>query len=256
MSIQLKTKAEIEIMRSANMIVYEVLQHLRSLVRPGVTTRELDRAAAELTAARGAKPAFLNYPSSSKSIPPFPGVICASVNEAVVHGIPNDVPLKEGDIVSIDYGCQKDGFFGDSAITVPVGTVAPRVEKLLDATARSLEKAIEVCLPGNRIGDISHAVQSTVEPFGFGVIRHFVGHGIGRSMHEPPHVPNYGNPHQGRILKPGMVLAIEPMISAGSFEIKILDDGWTAVTFDGSFAAHFEHTVAITEKKPYVLSRP
>ena len=256
MSIQLKTKAEIEIMRTANMIVFEVLQHLRTLVRPGVTTGELNRAAAELTSARGAKPAFLNYPSSSRSVPPFPGVICSSVNEAIVHGVPDEVPLKEGDIVSIDYGCQKDGFFGDSAITVPVGTVAPRVQKLLEMTERSLERAIEQCVAGNRIGDISHAVQSTVEPFGFGVVRHFVGHGIGRNMHEPPHVPNYGKAGQGRILKPGMVLAIEPMITAGSADVKILDDGWTAVSIDGSFAAHFEHTVAITDKKPYVLSRP
>lgn len=256
MAIELKTKAEIEIMRRANMIVYEVLQELRELVVPGVTTRDLDSKAKELTLAKGAKPAFLGYPSSTPGVPVFSGTICASKNEAIVHGLPEDVPLKEGDILSIDYGCNFDGFFGDSAMTVPVGAVTPQAEELLRVTAQSLEDAIRECYAGNRIGDISAAVQRRVESHGFGIIREFVGHGIGRAMHEPPHVPNFGHPGQGRVLKPGLVIAIEPMVSVGSYETRILDDGWTAVTKDGSLAAHFEHTVAITEGDPYVLSRP
>ena len=256
MTIQLKSRSEIEMMKRAGAIVYEVLQYLRSIVRPGVTTRDLDRIAAELTAKRGAKPAFLGYPSSSKSVPPFPGVICASVNEAIVHGIPDDRPLESGDVVSIDFGCVIDGFFGDSAITVPVGEVSQRAKELLQVTELALEDAIEQCQVGNRIGDISAAVQGRVEPHGFGIIREFVGHGIGRAMHEPPQVPNFGKPMQGRVLRPGLVLAIEPMVSAGAYETKILSDGWTAVTKDASLAAHFEHTVAITEAGPCVLSRP
>ncbi len=256
MSIQLKSKAEIEIMRKAGMIVYEVLQVLREMVAPGVTTLDLDRKALELTEKAGAKPAFLNYPASNRKAPPFPGVICASKNDAIVHGIPDSVPLKEGDIISIDYGCTFEGFYGDSATTVPVGKIEPLHEKLLQVTEQSLQDAITQCQAGNRIGDIGYAVQSRVEKHGFGIVREFVGHGIGRAMHEPPHVPNFGAAGQGRILKPGLVIAIEPMITTGSFETKLLEDGWTAVTRDGSFAAHFEHTVAITDSGPYVLSRP
>jgi methionyl aminopeptidase len=238
------------------MIVYEVLQALSEMVRPGISTKDLDRRAGELTEKHGAKPAFLGYPAASRAAPDFPGVICASVNEEIVHGIPNDKPLSDGDIVSIDYGCVYDGFCGDSAVTVPVGKIGEKAEKLLAMTRQSLEDAIKQCYSGNRIGDISHAVQTRVEAHGFGVIREFVGHGIGRAMHEPPHVPNFGPAGQGRVLKPGLVLAIEPMVSAGSYETRILDDGWTAVTKDASLAAHFEHTVAITEGEPYVLSRP
>lgn len=257
MGIQLKNKAEIELMRRSSMVVYEVLQHLKEMVAPGVSTKDLDEKAAELTEKLGAKPAFLGYPASSRNVPDFSGVICSSVNEEIVHGVPsNKRVLKEGDIISIDYGCILEGFFGDSAITVPVGKVSAQAEKLLDSTRASLEDAIKQCYSGNRIGDISHAVQSRVEGQGFGVIREFVGHGIGRAMHEPPHVPNFGPPGQGRVLKPGLVLAIEPMVSAGSYETKILEDGWTAVTKDGSLAAHFEHTVAITDGEPFVLSRP
>lgn len=256
MSVELKSKHELEIMRRAGMIVYEVLQSLREMVAPGVSTRDLDRRAAELTAKHGALPAFLGYPSASKNVQPFPGVICSSVNDEIVHGVPNDSPLRDGDIVSIDYGCCIDGFFGDSAITVPVGKVSPEAVRLLEVTAQSLEDAISECLPGKRIGDISYAVQSRVENNGFSVVREFVGHGIGRKMHEPPAVPNFGQKNQGRILRPGMVLAIEPMVTAGSHEAKVLDDGWTAVTKDASLSAHFEHTVAITEGRPLVLSRP
>ncbi|MFN8390910.1 MAG: type I methionyl aminopeptidase [Bdellovibrionota bacterium] len=254
--IQLKTKAEIEIMRKANMIVFEVLQELAAMVAPGVSTKDLDRKAADLTKKHGAKSAFLGYPASSRSVPDFSGVICASRNEEIVHGIPNDKPLGEGDIISIDYGCVFEDFYGDSAVTVPVGKISEKAEKLLQVTRQSLEDAIKQCYSGNRIGDISNAVQTRVEAVGFGIIREFVGHGIGRAMHEPPHVPNFGQIGQGRVLKPGLVIAIEPMVSAGSFETRILEDGWTAVTKDGSLAAHFEHTVAITEGEPYVLSRP
>ncbi len=256
MGIELKSKSDIAIMRRANMIVFEVLQLLRELVVPGVTTGDLDAKAKDFTEAKGAKPAFLGYPSSTSGVQAFPGVICASRNEAIVHGIPDDRPLVEGDILSIDYGCVIDGFFGDSAITVPVGKVSTQAEELLAVTSRSLEDAIRECYAGNRIGDISDAVQRRVESHGFGIIREFVGHGIGRAMHEPPHVPNFGHAGQGRVLKPGLVIAIEPMVSAGAYETRILDDGWTAVTKDGSLAAHFEHTVAITEGEPYVLSRP
>lgn len=256
MVIQLKTKAEIDLMRRANMIVYEVHQALAEMVAPGATTADLDAKALEICRAKGAEPAFLGYRSASPDVQPFPGVICASINEVIVHGIPDSRPLEEGDILSIDFGCSCDGFFGDAALTYAIGRVSEAAERLLEVTAQSLEDAIVQCRSGKRIGDISHAVQHCVESDGFNVVREFVGHGIGRKMHEPPHVPNFGRPGQGRVLRPGMVLAIEPMVTAGSFETKILEDGWTAVTKDGSLAAHFEHTVAITENEPYVLSRP
>lgn len=256
MSIQLKSPQEIEKMRRANMIVYEVLQTLEEMIVPGVTTYDLDAKAGEMTKERGARSAFLGYPASNPQIQSFPGVICASKNEEIVHGIPNKTPLKEGDILSVDYGCQIDGFYGDSARTFAVGKIEEGAEKLLRVTKDSLEAAIGACQVGQRIGDISAAVQSLVEAEGFGVVREFVGHGIGRSMHEPPHVPNFGKPGQGRLLKAGLVLAIEPMVTVGSFETKLLSDGWTAVTKDASLSAHFEHTVAITDKGPYVLSRP
>ena len=256
MSIQLKNREEIELMRCANLIVYEVHQALAEMVVPGATTRDLDRKAQEMCKARGVVPAFLGYPAASAQVPPFPGVICASRNEVIVHGIPDDIPLEEGDILSIDFGCSYQGYFGDAAVTYPIGKVSETAQRLLRATSDALGAAIKECQAGKRIGDISHAVQSRVEREGFGVVREFVGHGIGKRMHEPPHVPNYGRPAQGRVLRPGLVLAIEPMVTAGQFETKILGDGWTAVTRDGSLAAHFEHTVAITENGPYVLSRP
>ena len=252
----LKSKEEIELMRRANLIVYEVLQILREMTRPGITTAQLNERAIELTKKNKARPAFLGYPGASSSAPPFPGVICVSKNEAIVHGIPNDEPLVEGDILSIDFGCEYEGFYGDSAITVPVGKISATAKKLLDVTERSLNDAIEQCVVGKRIGDIGHAVQSRVEANGFNVVRDFVGHGIGRVMHEEPAVPNFGKPATGRILKPGLVLAIEPMVTAGSYDSVILADGWTAVTKDGNLAAHFEHTVAVTENGPYVLSKP
>lgn len=254
--MEVRTKAELEIMRRASMVVYEVLQTLKEFVSPGVTTRDLNSKAAELTKQKGVRAAFLNYPSSTQGVPPFSGVICASRNSAIVHGLPDDLPLKEGDIISIDYGCELDGFFGDSAITVKVGAVDERTEELLKVTQQSLEDAILQCIPGKRIGDIGYAVQSRVEKHGFGVVKEFVGHGIGRKMHQPPQVPNFGKPGSGRPLRAGMVLAIEPMVTIGSPETVVLEDGWTAVTKDASNAAHFEHTVAITNGKPWVLSRP
>jgi len=256
LSINLKSSQEIEIMRKANMIVYEVHQELNKNISPGVTTLDLDRIAKEKCESLGAVPAFLNYPSPNSKVPPFPGVICASVNHEIVHGVPNNTKLDSGDIVSVDFGCCFEDFFGDAARTYAVGEINEDAQKLLDVTEESLELAIIQCKPKNRIGDIGNAVQTRVEKEGYGVVREFVGHGIGRKMHEPPQVPNYGKAAQGRVLKVGMVLAIEPMITVGSYLAKIEQDGWTASTVDGSLAAHFEHTVAITANGPRVLSRP
>jgi methionyl aminopeptidase len=238
------------------MFVYEVLQTLAEMVKPGVTTAELNERALELSRKQNTQPAFLGYPSHSGKGAPFPCAICASVNEVIVHGIANDTPLKEGDILSVDYGCVYEGFYGDSAVTIAVGKVSDAARRLMNVTKQSLEDAIAACAAHGRVGDISSAVQTRVEANGFAVVREFVGHGIGRKMHEPPPIPNYGTRGQGRVLKPGLVIAIEPMVTAGSYETMVLDDGWTAVTKDGSLAAHFEHTVAITDRGPYVLSRP
>ncbi|MCC6221102.1 MAG: type I methionyl aminopeptidase [Deltaproteobacteria bacterium] len=251
----LKSKADIDVMRRANMIVYDVLCALKEMVRVGITTAELNEKALEMTLAARAKPAFLGYPGVGE-VRPFPAVICASVNECIVHGIPNDVPLKEGDVLSIDYGCCYEGFFGDSAVTVPVGEISEAAAKLISVTAEALEDAILQCRCGKYVGDISSAVQRRVESNGFGVVREFVGHGIGRKMHEPPHVPNFGKRGQGEQLRAGMVLAIEPMVTAGSYEVEVLEDGWSAVTKDRSLAAHWEHSIAVTEAEPVVLSRP
>lgn len=256
MAIPLKNKDEIAIMRKANMAVYDIHEELSSMMKVGVTTLAIDEQAKRLCEKYKVTPAFLNYPSSTKGVKPFPGVICASPNEVIVHGIPDEVPLKDGDILSVDFGCCYQGYYGDSARTYAIGNVSNDVQMLLDTTQQSLEEAIRMCVVGGRIGDISQAVQSTVEKKGLGVVREFVGHGIGQKMHEPPHVPNYGLKGQGRVLKAGMVLAIEPMITLGDFQVKIRSDGWTAVTKDGSYSAHFEHTVAITDKGPFVLSRP
>lgn len=256
MSIVLKNHEALQKMRKASMIVYEVHEYLKPLVKPGVTTLELDEAAKSYCLKAGAIPTFLNYPSSQRGVMAFPGVLCTSPNDVIVHGIPDNVPLKNGDIISIDFGCSYEGYCGDSARTYAIGDVSERTKSLLKITEESLENAISQCFVGNRIGDISSAVQKTVEPYGFGIVREFVGHGIGTAMHEPPHVPNFGQPKQGRPLKAGLVIAIEPMITEYSYEVKIDADGWTARTKDGSNAAHFEHTVAITEKGPWVLSRP
>jgi methionyl aminopeptidase len=246
--IQLKSSQEIAKMEVANRIVAEVLEEVKSQVRPGVETRELDELAEGLCRKHKVQPAFKGYRGYSHSL-------CIAVNEEVVHGIPGPRQLKAGDLVSLDFGVLYDGFYGDAAITVPVGELTPQAQELMRTTEESLYAGIGELKVGGRLGDISHAVQSTVEKKGFSVIRQFVGHGIGRALHEDPQIPNFGPRGRGPALKVGMTLAIEPMTSAGSWEVKILEDGWTAVTEDGSLAAHFEHTVALTEKGVLILSR-
>ncbi len=247
--IVLKSPREIARMRAGGQILAEVVERLRDLVKPGVSTLEIDREVEEFIHARGAKPAFKGYRG-------FPATICASINEEVVHGIPSaHRRVKEGDIISLDLGCVVDGYYADCAVTLAVGEVPPRVQELLAVTQESLERAIAECRPTRRLGDVSHTVQSHVERHGFSVVRVFVGHGIGRALHEDPQVPNFGEPGRGPGLRPGMVLAIEPMVTMGSWEVRILEDHWTAITQDGSLAAHFEHTVAITEDGPEVLTR-
>lgn len=248
--IYLKSKDEIEKLRVVNLIVAAVLDAVEAGCRPGATTWDLNEIADAKLKAMGATSAFLGYHG-------YPAVLCTSVNEVVVHGIPRkDVVLKEGDIIGIDFGCFKEGFCGDSARTIAIGHVSDEAKALMKATRESLDKAIEQCRPGNRLQDIGWAVQSHVEPLGYSVVRTFVGHGIGRAMHEDPPVPNYGSPGKGLRLKPGLVLAIEPMVNAGSHEVEVLADGWTAVTKDRKLSAHFEHSIAITEDGPLVLSRP
>ena len=250
--ICLKSAREIEILRGANVIVAEILQELRKMAAPGVTTLELDALAEELTYKKKARPAFKGYTMGGSL---YPCALCASVNEEVVHGIPSDRTLREGDVVGLDFGVIYDGFYGDSAITVGVGKVSDEAERLMRVTEEALYKGIEQLQEGKRLGDLSSVIQTTVESAGFSVVRVFVGHGIGRKLHEDPPVPNYGERDQGLRLKEGMVLAIEPMVNAGESEVEIKEDGWTAVTKDSSLAAHFEHSVAITKNGPYVLSK-
>lgn len=235
-------------MRVAGQMVGEILALLRERIVPGVTTVELDAFAEKECQKRKARPAFKGYGG-------FPFTICASLNEKVVHGFADGTPLVEGDILSIDFGVLYDGFYGDAAITVPVGRISTQAQRLLQVTEESLDQAIAAAVVGGRLSDISHAVQAWVEPAGFSVVREFVGHGIGRQLHESPQVPNFGVRGQGPRLKAGMTLAIEPMINAGVPDIKILADGWTAVTADGALSAHFEHTVAITDGGPEVLTK-
>ncbi|MGB9761821.1 MAG: type I methionyl aminopeptidase [Caldimicrobium thiodismutans] len=245
----LKSPKEIEILKKANAIVMEILLALKEEVRPGVCTYEFEEIALRLCEIKKVQPAFKGYRG-------YPYALCVSVNEEIVHGMPRkDKFLKEGDIVSFDFGVIYEGFVGDAAITVGVGKISDLAQRLIKVTEEALERAIEKARIGYKIGDISFAIQSTVEREGFNVIRDFVGHGIGRSLHEPPEIPNYGKPGRGLRLEPGMVLAIEPMVSAGTWEVKILEDGWTAVTKDGSLAAHFEHSVAITSSGPVILSK-
>ena len=235
-------------MRAAGRIVAETLALLESRIKPGVTTAELDMLADRECQRQGAKPAFKGYGG-------FPYAICASPNDRVVHGFPDNNPLQEGDILSIDFGVLYKGFYGDSAVTIAIGELDDETRRLVTATRESLERAIAKSVPNGRLSDLSHAVQAWVEPQGFSVVREFVGHGIGSKLHEAPQIPNYGVPGQGPRLKPGMTLAIEPMINAGVPGVKILEDGWTAVTQDGKRSAHFEHTVAITDNGPEVLTR-
>jgi methionyl aminopeptidase len=246
--IELKSAREIGLMRRAGHILSDVMDRLRTTVKPGMSTLEIDEDVEEFIRAHGARPAFKGYRG-------FPATVCISINEEVVHGIPSaHRHVKEGDIVGLDLGCIVDGYYADCAFTLAVGDVPPRVQELLDVTRESLEMGIVECRPGRRLSDVSHAIQAHVEGHGFSVVRAFVGHGIGRALHEEPQVPNFGDPGRGPQLKPGMVLAIEPMVTMGSWEVRILDDGWTAVTRDGSLAAHFEHTIAVTEAGPEVLT--
>ncbi len=246
--IVLKSPQEIEKMRSAGKIVAEILDILKSEVRVGVTTRHLNDLAEKEARRRKSVPAFKGYGG-------FPFALCCSVNEQVVHGMPSDRSLVEGDIVSLDFGVVLGGYYSDAAITVPVSRLDSRTEQLVRVTEDSLYAAIDAATPGNRLSDISHAVQKYVEHYGFSVVRDFVGHGIGKKLHESPQVPNFGEPGRGVRLKPGMVLAIEPMINEKGFQVKVLSDGWTAVTCDGGMSAHFEHTVAITEHGPEILTK-
>ena len=247
--IVLKSEREIALMREAGHILADVVALLHASVKAGLSTLEIDEKVEAFIRRQGAQPAFKGYRG-------FPATVCVSINEEVVHGIPSPHRrITDGDIVGLDLGCIVDGYYADCALTLAVGVVPPNVQKLLDVTRGSLELAIKECWPGRRLSDVSHAVQSHVEAHGLSVVRAFVGHGIGRALHEEPQVPNFGDPGRGPQLRPGMVLAIEPMVTMGSWEVKILDDGWTAVTKDGSLAAHFEHTVAVTESEPEVLTR-
>ncbi len=246
--IILKSPQEIEKMRRSNQIVAEILAAIKEIVQPGITTRDLEELAEELLTKKKAKSAFKGYNG-------FPAALCTSVNEEIVHGIPSSRPLKEGDILSLDFGVIYDDFYGDAAITLPVGRISPEAERLLRVAEEALYLAIEQARPENRLQDISAAIQRYVESQGFSVVRDFVGHGIGKHLHEKPQVPNFGTPGRGIRLRPGMTLAIEPMINAGGHEVEILADGWTAVTKDRSLSAHFEHSVAITENGPDILSK-
>jgi methionyl aminopeptidase len=253
MAIVLKSRREIELMRVASRVTAEALNAMREAVRPGITTRELDCIAAEVIASRGGKPAFLGYPPGSRH--PFPATINASINEELVHGIPSNRVLEEGSIISLDCGAVLDGWVGDAAFTMAVGRVSPDVQRLLDVTEASLYEGIRMCVPGNRVGDISHAIQSYVEGHGYSVVREYSGHGVGRSMHEEPHILNWGQPRRGPLLKPGMTFALEPMVIMGNPETRVLADHWTVVTKDGSLCAHFEHTIAVTENGPDILTK-
>jgi methionyl aminopeptidase len=246
--IALKTAEDIATMQANGAIVVECFQLARDFIRPGRTRRELDLKIEELIVARGGRPAFKGFHG-------YPASTCISVNEEVVHGIPNDRPFNEGDIVGLDIGVEKNGLYVDSARTIPVGKVSAEAEKLLETTWESLERGIEQAWPGRRLTDISHAVERRAKADGFSVVRSLVGHGIGRQMHEDPQVPNFGPPNQGPVMEVGLVLAIEPMVNIGKAEVFTLDDGWTIVTADRSLSAHFEDTVAITQDGPKILTR-
>ncbi len=244
----LKSPEEIEKMRASNLIVADILQALKELVKPGVRTIDLDRFADEQARKRGARPAFKGYRGYAHSL-------CTSVNSVVVHGIPSERVLEERDILSLDFGIYYQGYYGDAALTVPVSRVSKTAERLMRVTEEALYAGIDQARAGNRLGDISAAIQDCVEAAGFSVVRDFVGHGIGKNLHEDPQIPNFGVRGKGVELKPGMVFAIEPMVNEGTYGVKILNDGWTVQTEDGKLSAHFEHSVAITEKGPVILSR-
>jgi methionyl aminopeptidase len=251
--IPIRTRREIELMQESARHVGEILLELRALVGPGVTTGELDEHAEKAIEERGLTSSFKGY--DPHGLPPYPGVLCVSVNDEIVHGIPGKRVLQEGDVVGLDFGVCADGFHGDSAVTVGVGRIDHEAERLMDVTLDSLRCGADQMAPGRRLSDIGHAVQTRVEAEGFSVIRVFAGHGIGRRMHEPPWVPNYGRPGRGPRLLPGMVFAIEPMVAMGRPDVRMLEDEWTAVTADGTLSAHFEHTILVTEDGPRFLTR-
>ena len=245
--IVLKSQKELAVMRSAGQIVAEVFLLIKEIAKPGITSMELNNLAEKEIIKRKAVPAFKGYNG-------YPYTLCCSLNAQIVHGMPSSVPLNDGDIISLDLGAKYNGFYGDSAITLPIGSISKEAKQLLAVTEESLYKGMEFASPGNRLTDISHGVQKYVESSGFSVVRDYVGHGVGRMLHEAPQIPNYGAPGRGPLLKPGMVLAIEPMVNQFSYEVEVLDDGWTAVTCDGGLSAHFEHTVAITDNGPEILT--
>jgi methionyl aminopeptidase len=245
--IIIKSRREIEQLKKSNAIVVEVFQKLRKVIAPGITTKELDQIGEEIILSRGGTPAFKGYRG-------FPATLCISINEEVVHGIPGQRRLKEGDIVSLDGGVNLNGYFGDAAITFPVGEVDREAQRLLEVTEKALYIGIERARAGNRLFDISFAIQTWVERHGFSVVRDFVGHGIGKDLHEEPQIPNFGPPHQGPRLENGMVFALEPMVNEGTYEVKVLSDGWTVVTADGKRSAHFEHSIVITDGGAEILS--
>jgi methionyl aminopeptidase len=249
MRIQYKSKDEIKLMRDAGLVCAEILEQMCQAAKPGVSTWDLDQIARRAIDKHKVVSAFLGYHG-------YPAVVCTSINSVVVHGIPrkNEV-LADGDIIGIDFGIFKHGFCADTARTVLVGNVSPEKQKLVQTAREALESAIELCRPGNRLGDIGHAVQSYAESRGYSVVRQFVGHGTGKQMHEDPQVPNFGAAGEGKRMKPGLVIAVEPMVNAGTPEVEVLDDNWTAVTKDRSMSAHFEHTIAVTEDGPWVLTR-
>jgi methionyl aminopeptidase len=243
----IKSQREIEQLKRSNALVAEVFEKLMGMIIPGITTKELDQVAEEFILLKGARPAFKGYRG-------FPATLCISINDEVVHGIPGQRRLKEGDIVSLDVGVNYIGYFGDAAITLPVGEIDPEAKRLLEVTKKALYIGIEKAKAGNRLFDISYAIQSWVESNGFSVVRDFVGHGIGKELHEEPQIPNFGTPHQGPRLEKGMVFALEPMVNEGTHEVRVLSDGWTVVTADGKRSAHFEHTIAITDDGAEILS--
>ncbi len=251
--IAVRTRREQALMRDAGQHVAEILLILREAARPGITTKELDGIAHQELNKRGLNSPFIGY--APGGLPPYPAVLCVSVNEEIVHGIPGSRVLREGDILSLDFGVEYKGFHGDSAVTIPIGAISDQARKLIVTTRDSLYEGASQMVPGNRLSDIGHAVQRRAEGDGFSVVRQFVGHGIGKLMHEPPQVPNYGRKGRGPRLQKGMVFAIEPMVNVGTERVRMLEDEWTAVTADGELSAHFEHTIAITEHGPEVLTQ-
>lgn len=245
--IPLKSEEDLKMLQRSGQILSRVMRSLEKIVKAGILTAEIDRFAEELIIREGAKPAFKGYQG-------FPATVCVSINEEIVHGIPGKRVIKEGDIISLDLGVNYSGYFSDAAITLAIGKVSPEINKLIQVTREALAEGIKKAVIGNNLSDVSHRIQSFVEGNGFSVVRQFVGHGIGLSLHEEPEIPNFGSPHQGPVLKKGMVLAIEPMVNMGSWESEILPNGWTAVTKDRLASAHFEHTVAVTEKGPKILT--